>query len=77
MNPKPDIDLSEFMERVDAEPPAEAPDEWVVTFTLAAGSLKGEKVTLTILDCHSEFDAKERAFLYLRALIYGQQGEEG
>lgn len=75
MQPKPDIDLSEFMERVDAEPSAEVTDEWVVTFTIAAGSLKGEKVTLTILDCHSEFDAKERAFLYLKALIY-RQGEE-
>jgi hypothetical protein len=64
---KEDMDLSEFIGHVKAE--ERKTGFWVVKVPLANGTTS----TLTIEDCYSEFDAKERAYLYLMERVYRDQ----
>lgn len=64
---KPDMDLSEFMQNTVARP-LPGGDDWIVEITLKDMT----KSNLTITNCFSEFDAKERAFLYLVERIYNK-----
>jgi hypothetical protein len=65
--PKEDMDLSEFMEHVTAH--ESKAGEWKVKVPLS----NGEVSTLTISDCYSEYDAKERSYLYLIERVYRRQ----
>jgi hypothetical protein len=64
---KPDMDLSEFIQNTVARAIPGTPD-WIVELTLKDLT----KSNLTISNCSSEFDAKERAFLYLVDKIYNK-----
>jgi hypothetical protein len=66
--PRPDMDLSEFMQLCVAR---QVPDtwDWVVEFTL----FDGHRANLTILECYSEFGAKERAYFYLLDKIHNRE----
>lgn len=57
---KHDMNLSEFIRISDARPVADSED-WVVTIVLKNGKLSN----LTVSKCYSEFEAKERVYLYL------------
>lgn len=59
-----DMDLSEFIGLTKVKNNNNG--SYSVTFTLK----DGQDTTLTIEKCDSEFDANERAFLYLQSLIY-------
>lgn len=70
--PKPDMDLSEFMGLCTAKL-VPGTNDYIVEFKVFDGS----KVNLTVAECTSEFDAKERTYLYLLARIYeGKEHEE-
>jgi len=59
-----DMTLSEFITLSTARDNSDG--SWSVGIILSTG----QPSTLTIQNCSSEFDAKERSFLYLRSLIY-------
>lgn len=60
---KPDMDLSKFISLSKAK--EEKTGTWKVTITL----INMKKSTLTVTNCYSEFEAKERTFLYLKTLL--------
>jgi hypothetical protein len=60
MDIKPDMGLSEFIGLTSAISVPQTND-WIVTMILANGA----KSNLTVANCYSEFDAKERCFFYL------------
>jgi hypothetical protein len=66
---KPDMDLSEFCNSSTAQSVPKTTD-WIVTIRLKDGSPEGKPSNLTVGECHSEFEAKERAFHYLLELVY-------
>lgn len=69
---KPDMDLSEFIGNSVAQQVPNTAD-WIVTIRLKDGSPEGKPSNLTVGGCYSEFEAKERAYLYLVDRIYNNQ----
>lgn len=61
-----DMILNEFMLLCEASQVMN--NIWDVSFILK----NGVRSTLTVYDCYSEYDAKERSFLYLNELIYNK-----
>lgn len=57
---KPDMDLSEFVQITEARAVPQTQD-WIVVIPLADGT----KSNLTVSNCYTEFEAKERSFFYL------------
>lgn len=58
-----DMSLSDFISRVVARRQKEG--RWEVRFNLPTG----QEILLGVEDCYSEFEAKERCFLYLKERI--------
>lgn len=63
-----EMNLSDFMNHAEAR---KIGDDYEVVITL----WDGKPVVLTIENCASEFEAKERAYLYLVELIKNNQGQ--
>lgn len=61
------MDLSEFMQLCDTRKIPDSSD-YIVEFTLR----DGHRANLTVMECNSDFDAKERAYFYLVDKIYNR-----
>ena len=68
---KEEMTLSEFMPLVKAR--EHDTSVWIVTVPFKDGSPTGDPVELTVDNCYSEFEAKERIFLYLKNRIENQK----
>lgn len=63
--------LSEFINLTQAW--EESPGHWKVNVTLNDGTPEGTDTVLNVDQCHSEFEAKERSFLYLLNAVHNRK----